>query len=259
MRLILSIFCLLITYTSIGQTVHDLSTAKTIALAENKLIIINYYYSCSQIWNNNELRKLQDRFVFVEINNRQNDYLADLHPVYTTPGIFVQTIKDDIIIDQQCRPIESLYFLHLLQSFPTDYEELNSKSLALMDKKVPPIKFYELGEAFRTTGMKTSNENIRNMFLLKSKMYYRKVEQVSETIELKQISILSQLRIDAYQGRIQKVKKKLNKIEVSSESIKVTEMINFVKAYCYKSEGDINGMLEVKKRIKDPELLKELE
>jgi len=266
MRLILSIFFLLISYTLIGQTVYNLSAAKTIALAENKLIIIDFCGPCFgpctkrdyQIWNNTEFEKLYDRFVLARIDRTQYFGVADLYQVGTAPRILVQTIKDDIIIDRRVS-IEPLHFLHLLQSFPTDYEELNNRSLELMNKKAPPIKFYELGEAFRITGMKTNNRNIRDSFLSKSKMYYRKTENVSESIELKQISVLSQLRIDAYQGRIQKVKKKLNKIEVESESIKVIEMIDFVKAYCYKSEGDINGMLEAKERIKDPELLKELE
>ena len=55
------------------------------------------------------------------------------------------------------------------------------------------------------------------------------------------------------------MKKELSKIKIKNKSIKIIEMINFLKAYCYKSEGDTNEMLKAKEGVKDLELLKELE
>ena len=210
MKLILTIFSLLITCTIIGQTITDLPTAKAKAITENKLIILNFCNSCSSIClrldlmlRNDEFKMLQDRFVVVNIDIDQNDALIDLYMVTSTPRIFVQTITGDILLDQRGVK-DPLHFLNLLNSFPTDYEELNNRSLSTMNKNVPPIKFYELGEAFRIKGLQVNNRFIRSSFLSISKMYYRKTEKVADSLELIQISMLSQLRIDIYKEESEK-------------------------------------------------------
>ena len=240
-----------------AQTAIDLSIAKTIAKDENKLLLIYFHDECDR-QNVISDQRIYDNFVLVNIDVTQQPDLATLYQVLSTPRLFIETINDDRLLGP-VHNINTLRFQDFLSAFPGDYEQLNEQSMAIMNKDVAPIEYYNLGETYRTIARQTAHRDVRNLFYAQSKIYYKKTENVSESLELKELAKLGQLRLNAYQEKFQKVLKKLNKIEVKSGSSKVVEMIDFLEAFCYKSIGNTTWLSEAKEGITDPELLKELE
>jgi ribosomal protein S20 len=63
---------------------------------------------------------------------------------------------------------------------------------------------------------------------------------------------------DAYLGRYKKAIRKVDKMEVDNND-ELTDMKNFIKAYCFKCEGDETSFKEAKAQIKSTEYISQLE
>ncbi len=266
MKYVILIISLMISRVSIGQTIDDFTLAKTVSLAENKLIILDFWAIwCKpclrmdrELWQSEEFEKLSNKFVLLKVDVTSNRSLAMSYGVTKIPRVLILTANEDILLDEEGYK-GSNYLLEKFNSFPDDYSKLNERILPFLKEKVTiPENMYDLGEEFMKLGIKIENKSIRNMFMSISKRYFRKSKGGTDLAELKMMAELSQLRIDAYQEKYKKVKKRVNKIEKSEESEKITDMINFILAYCHKKEGNKKEMRKAIEKIKNKELIKEL-
>ncbi len=250
----------------IGQVVHDFTTAKAIALAENKLIILDFWATwCKpclrmdeEVWETEEFEKLHQQFVLLKVDITINKKLAARYKVNFIPRVLILTANEDLLYDKKGFRGANEYF-NILNSFPETLGELNEKLIPLINQKtVTSNEHYNLAEEFRSIGSTIENKDIKRKILSKSKFYFKKCEKNAASKELKQMAILSQLRNDAYLGKYKKVIKKIDKLKLDDKNIKASEMKKFILAYCYKNQGKRKELRKVSKQIENEKLLVEL-
>ena len=67
------------------------------------------------------------------------------------------------------------------------------------------------------------------------------------------------LQNEAYKGNVKKVRKKLGKVKETELTDTQQELAQFIRAYCYKCEGDKGQLATSKEKISDENYLAQLE
>ncbi len=250
-----------------GQITHDFKTAKALALKQNKLIIVDFWAvwcgPCramdAKLWNSPEFLKLTDRFVLLKMDVDFNRSLALSYHVKAIPRVLIITANEDKIWDEEgFKGAE--YYIDLFSSFPENYMELNQNFLKISGKnKANPESSFAIGATFQKLARKTTHNTIKKSFLSLSDSYFKKAQKHTHSKALKAKTALSIALNYAYRGNHKKAMKKLQKIPIDDDLKPVQEFKDFVMAYCYKCDGDLKKMEEIKKGITDKELLSGLQ
>lgn len=262
----LTLLLVLLAASLSAQRAFDLESARKMALANNKMIILDFWASwcgpCrtmdAELWNTPEFTELMDRFVFVRIDIDANQALAQQYSVRSIPRVVVITPNDDRLFDQSGFGGAGMY-LDAFRSFPPDNEDLNESLIALRTVDEPKAThFLAVGEDMQRIGYGIEDTKTKIKFLSVSDQYFKRAEKKAQTTAEEQEAQLAQLLNDAYLGKHKKVLKKIDKGDFSESEARLTNLKNYVLAYCYECVGQKEKAQKAKGKITDRALLARL-
>ncbi len=246
--------------------VYNMKDAQIKSLTEHKLILMDFWASwcrpCREmddkLWNSPEISKVTDKFIPMKVDIDIQKELAVKYGVKAIPTVILMTATGDVIWQKTDFSSASAY-LKILEALPNDIEIINSALAPIMRKEASIETFIEVGKAFQETGITLTNKTLSGAFLRWSNTYYKRAKKKggSKTL-IQQTELLSVLN-DAYRGNIKKVRKKLAKLKVDEESVELKELTQFIRAYCYKCEGDQAKVDKMKAQLNTEAYIAQLE
>ncbi|MEM6802503.1 MAG: thioredoxin domain-containing protein [Bacteroidota bacterium] len=250
-----------------AQIVYNMDAAKSIAIAQNKLIIIDFWATwcgpCQAmekaLWSHEEFTPLMDRFVLLKIDIDSNRDLAIKYGIRSIPRVMIITPNEDKLYDQSgFRNADP--FLKTFKAYPEDMSGLGQAMMPFVkSKKTEAEDDYELASTLQNIGRLISDRIVAGAFLNLSNTYFKNAEKKAGDDNMKEMAMLSRLRNEVYKGKHKATLKKLQKLEGELDSEKSKELKEFIAAYCYKCEGNQKAVEEIKKNLTDEALLAELE
>ncbi len=256
------LFLLIVSSLSNAQVrwVTDLELAQSMALAQNKLILIDFWATwcgpCKtmdqKMWNSEIINEVRDNFIGLKIDIDKNRSMAKKYGVTTIPNV--------IIID----PAENKYWSQVGFSSPSPYlailEKLPKYSIddELVKQEVngnsDEFSWNQLGIEYQQLAKSTEYKKIKNSIFIISNKYFKRATKKGTDAEILANSNFNVILNDAYQGKIKKALKQALKVEDPSN-----ELSNFILAYCYKCNENDEALKKYKNLVKSPELLAQLE
>lgn len=245
---------------------RDFKTAQTYALKENKLILMDFWATwcgpCrsmeSELWSSEEFKSISDHFVTLKIDIDNNKALAMKYNVSSIPKVVVANVAGEPIIDKTGFSNSSEY-MNILTKIPGNVSELNhALGPVLLDQKGDQIN-YQLALAYQELGRTIDHYLVKDAFLDKSNLYFKKVKGKDGDNNLVNLSELNQILNLAFRGKTKPVYKKLHKIDGTFSNSSTLELYHFIQAYCFKLDGDSKNFTIEKEKIKNEHYLSLLE
>jgi len=252
----------LMSSTMQSQTVYrDLNTAKAIAIAQNKLILVDFTadwcYPCKvldqELWQSFSFKKRESQFVFVKIDIDKDRKTTAKYQANLIPRVLLITPNEDILYDV-VGYLGKISYLKDFDALPKNFTRMNAMYSGVdLTKNIKGKSAMGLGMELSRLGQGVSRKKIQTGFLNVSNTYLDKVgkKEVSQsTFQLKQATELLNL---AYLGQYKKVTLGMKKIYTEDNSLH-----NYILAYCYKKTGDKIKFQTYYDKIKSPTLLAKL-
>lgn len=246
--------------------VYNMQDAQIKSLTEHKLILMDFWASwcppCREmddkLWNSPEINKVKDKFVPMKVDIDIQKELAIKHGIKAIPTVILMTANGDVIWQKTDFSSASAY-LKILEALPDDIELVNAALAPVMRKESSIETFIEVGKAFQETGITITNKTLSGAFLRWSNTYYKRARKKGGSEELVQQTELLAVLNDAYKGNTKKVRKKLGKIKVNEDNAELQELTQFIKAYCYKCDGDQTKVDKMKAQLTTEAYIAQLE
>ena len=262
----LCVLGLLISVSANGQVVQDLETGKKLAMAMNKLVIIDFWaHWCgpcrvmdAQLWQNDAFVKLLDQYVLVKINVDQQPSLAARFRARSLPMVVIIAPNEDLIWSEIGFGGAAPY-LEKLASIPAPNEAFSAAISRYLGLPNDPVRLLKLGEAYQHIGAQTTDQIVQLGFFRLSNAYLQKAKKETHapTI-LRKLEVLEAINY-VYLGRYKKALKELEKLDQKDPSRNMKEWIAFAKAFCYKCQGQTEKVAIFKEKITDKALRARLE
>ncbi|MDH7444971.1 thioredoxin family protein [Aquimarina sp. 2201CG14-23] len=242
--------------------VYDMKMAQAMALEQNKLIIVDFWATwcgpCKQmdkkLWGTEEMSAMSNNFVFLKVDIDQEVDLAKNFNAMSIPLV--------VLIDASQKKIWSKsgfanasHYLNDFKKIPGNTGNLSENLIPVLQKRNSSVAFFNLGVAYQEIARPLDNNNIKYSLLGVSNDYFDMIIDKSKNEDLVQKAELYTLLNRVFVGKSKKVLKKLEKLEVNEQNDELKELKCFVKAYCYKNQKDKDALAELKKEIKNPNLL----
>lgn len=249
-----------------AQIAYDLTTAKALALSENKLIIMDFGASwcmpCGrmeyELWNSEEFTALADRFILLKIDVTEQRELASRYHVQSIPRVII-TAADEKRLYDNTGFISAEAYLKVFRSFPSNFQRLNEYYLRTVNpESITAENLYALSNQWSVLAQAASSKAIKKAFLNGSDDYLKWAEKIVIDESQRQLLTLAQLRNAAYQGKYKKAMKKLAKTSIDPKDEQLVELKNFILAYCYSQTGEVDKFSSLTKQISDDGLKSEL-
>ena len=103
------------------------------------------------------------------------------------------------------------------------------------------------------------NKKLSNAFLKLSNLYLKQANKKGGIAGITETTTLLSILNEAYKGNVKKVRKKLGKIKETELTDTQQELAQFIRAYCYKREGDKEQLASSKAEITNAQFLTQLE
>ena len=107
-------------------------------------------------------------------------------------------------------------------------------------------------------GLESDNDRTKKIFFNQSDFYYRKSLKQTVSVDQSTEAKLAMVLNKVYQGNHKKALKQLEKMQVATDSQEIEDLKNFIFAFCYKCDGDVQKMESYKQKIKDQAILAKL-
>ena len=245
----------------VGQEVYDLKTAKAIALADHKLIIVDFWdYRCKpckkmdkELWGSKAFRKLYDRFVLLKIDIDSDIQFSRKYGIKSIPNVMVLSANEDLLYSQS-GSYGSNYYLKIFKQFPVETKRLNTVISGVLQKKdLSPQEAFALGYEYGRVGRALHDNKVRRRFLVASNKYLKQCKLSSNSEEMKLMSNMNYLLNEAYLGNYKKVLKRISKLKGKHENL-----YYFILAYCHQHKGNYKEFRTYKGKIKSNYWLRQL-
>ncbi len=207
---------------------NNMKIAKAMALAENKLILIDFWATwcgpCRKMeedfWNTDKVNSIKDKVIFLKIDIDTNRSLAAKFGVRGIPYIVLVDIADSKIWDitgyQNGNNITKI-----LQDIP-NVKTVNNAELPLLQKKETGTDLLNIGKVYANIAQNTKNKTLRKGFFNLSNRYFKKVKDKALKDEVELRLLLNK----AYRGgRSKKLLKKVNKIPETASNKKLRQFV----------------------------------
>jgi len=256
---------ILISSTAVGQVSwlkHE-KLAKAIATEKDQLILMDFWASwcgpCrkmdSDMWNTEEFKKLSENFVPFKIDIDVEKELATAYSVNSIPHVVLATASGDIVWQQTGYRYASTY-QKILEDLPENLNGINQKLINLSEE-FKDDEYFDIGDTYLELALKSKGE-LKTGFTLLSDKYYKEISKNSENDESIARAEMKLLLNDAYLGRYKRAIRKVDKIDIA-ENQELAEMKQFIKAYCFKCDGDTEAFEQAKAQINSKEYLSKLD
>lgn len=237
--------------------------AKTIATEKDQLILIDFWATwcgpCKkmdrEMWNTEDFKSLSMDVVPLKIDIDREQTLAREYNIRSIPHVVLVTATGDIVWEQTGYSHAAPY-KKVLEDLPETLIGINAKLVGLQED-FQEDQYFAVGDDYLQLGIDNS-ENLQRGFFSLSDKYYREITKNSTNNVSVAMADMKMLLVDAYRGKYKKVIKKIDKIDLP-ENDDLAEMQHFIKAYCYKSNGDQKEFEASKAKINSKEYLAKLE
>lgn len=200
-RLLLGLIILMmLVFSSSAQVwISSFEMAKTVALKENKLILVDFYADwcgpCKSMdketWSNPEVKKQMQKVVSAKINVDYNKALATTYNVKAIPNMVIIDGYGNILHREIGYKSEE-QILRLLSGFPDNIKELESPLAVLNEESKNPDALFEVAFNYQKIAKKAEgkSKNIfigeSNSYFVQAKKFYKKAKKTEkiECVEL---------------------------------------------------------------------------
>ena len=239
---------------------NDYDFASKTALKENKFIVMDFWATwCGpcvemdrEMWGKPEMNSLADNFIPLKIDVDRNRTLASKFGATSIPKV--------VIID----PAGNVIWQQVGFSTPTPYMKIfkqlpkNSIPVDALKKEIASEgdenSWNLLAISYQELGREASSTRLNSGFLKLSDQYFTKVKKKSSNNDMILNSRLNLVLNDAYRGKTKSALKQLSKLSEGNSDLK-----NYIMAYCYKCDGQIEEMNKYKNLITNPDYLAQLD
>ena len=250
------------TYSQVNWLKNE-KLSKAIATEKDQLILMDFWAvwcgPCrkmdAEMWNTEEFAAFSKNFVPFKVDIDIEKQLARKFNIRSIPYVVLATVSGDIVWEQTGYLNSSVY-KKVLQNLPESLNGINSKLLSLNDE-FQDDEYFSIAEEYLKLALENDGE-FKNGFLSLSDKYFREITKNSENNKNIALAEMKLLLNDAYLGRYKRAIRKVDKMEVDNND-ELTDMKNFIKAYCFKCEGDETSFKEAKAQIKSTEYISRLE
>lgn len=263
---VLALIVMLISLSGYGQMVwhHNFQVAQALAIEKDQLILLDFWASwcgpCKtmdrQLWGKPEVVELSKNFVAYKVDVDRNRDLAMKYNATTIPKVVLVTATGEKVWEETGFGSSTPY-IRMMESLPSNLSGLNKVLFDEKDKESAE-SYMRIAQAYQKIGF-TLKSDMAEDFLYLSDDYFKKVTKVSENEEEVLMADLNQLFNDALKGKYSKAIKKVDKLEIAADNEEAQEFSNFIKAFCFKCDGDEKNYLEAKKTVKKEVYLSQLE
>ncbi|WKV11215.1 thioredoxin domain-containing protein [Marivirga harenae] len=257
------IICISSTSYSQVSWLNNEKIAKAIATEKDQLILMDFWATwcgpCrkmdSDMWNTEEFKALSENFVPLKIDIDREKELARSYNVRSIPHVVLVTASGEIVWEQTGYS-HSAPYEKILKNLPESLNGINTKLLTLSED-FNDEAYFSIGDSYLELAMENSEDLKRGFFAL-SDNYYKEITKNSDSNENIALAEMKMLLNDAYLGRYNRAVRKVDKIEINQNE-ELADMKQFIKAYCFKCEGDKKAFEEAKSLITSEEYLSQLE
>ncbi|MGM0581206.1 MAG: thioredoxin family protein [Bacteroidota bacterium] len=236
---------------------------KAIATEKDQLILMDFWAvwcgPCrkmdSDMWNTEEFKAFSENFVPFKVDIDIEKELARKYNARSIPHVVLATASGDIVWEQTGYRNSSPY-KKVLENLPESLNGINSELLNLSDD-FQDAEYFSIAEGYLKLALENSDDLKKGFFSLSDK-YFKEITKNSDSDKNIALAEMKLLLNDAYLGRYKRAIRKVDKIEVNKNE-ELADMKQFIKAYCFKCNGDETSFEEAKSQIKSKEYLSQLE
>jgi thioredoxin-like negative regulator of GroEL len=237
--------------------------AKAIATEKDQLILMDFWATwcgpCrkmdSDMWDTEEFKALSENFVPFKIDIDRDKELARAYNINSIPHVVLATANGDIIWEQTGYSHAAPY-RNILESLPESLNGINAKLVSLSDE-FKDDEYFSIAESYLNLALATSDD-FKKGFFTQSDKYFKEITKNSENANNIALAEMKMLLNDAYVGRYKRAIRKVDKMEVNQNE-ELADMKQFIKAYCFKCDGDTKAYEEAKAQITSKEYLSQLD
>ncbi|WP_298310507.1 thioredoxin family protein [uncultured Aquimarina sp.] len=257
---------LLHTTTTIAQVqwIHDFELGRAIAIEQKKWMVVDFWASwcgpCkrmdSKLWQTTAINSIKDNFVFVKVNFDRKREFAKYFNIKSLPTVLIMD-PNKAVIDRKTGYRHTDEYINWFKKIPNlDLENVYTAMIPMIQNRKSSLAHLKLGVTYQNLAMDTSNALIKSVFIKQSNQQFKVILKKSKNEELLDKVQLYKLLNKAIAGKSKSVLKKLNqKTPVDYTS----ELVHFIKCYCYLKEGNDKALAIEKKQLKNPDMLALLE
>jgi thioredoxin-like negative regulator of GroEL len=238
--------------------------AKAIATEKDQLILMDFWATwcgpCkkmdSDMWDTEEFKVLSENFVPFKIDIDRENELSRFYNINSIPHVIIATANGDIIWEQTGYRYAAPY-KKILEDLPESLNGINSKLLNISEE-FKDAEYFSIAENYLELALENSDD-LKDGFFTQSDKYFKEITKNSENEGNIALAEMKMLLNDAYRGSYKRAIRKVDKINITENNEDLAEMKQFIKAYCFKCDGDIPAYEEAKAKINSSEYLSKLE
>lgn len=247
---LVAILVLVVFTTNATNSTSSLESAKKLAIASNKLILVDFTASwcgpCKRMdresWSNDEVAKIRENFIFLKIDIDYNKNISKKYGVKGIPYIFILDPNGEVIFSSIGYKTKS-QIIKMLKGYSLNVEYVQSENLEFF-KKATSFTSIKLAEKYLDFTLLFDDEMLKGKFRSLASKYLKISEklvkkdkknksQIVQRTEL--LLVYSKLLKGKYDKVVKKLDDKFNESDIVPQN---NSLYNFLYFTSYKKLAD---------------------
>jgi thioredoxin-like negative regulator of GroEL len=237
--------------------------AKAVAIERDQLILMDFWATwcgpCrkmdNEMWDTEEFKELSKNFVALKIDIDVERDLANEYYIKSIPHVVLVNSAGDILW-QKTGYSDASPYKEILEDLPTNFNGINADLMSLSEE-FKDDEYFSIGDKYLELALESGDE-FKRVFLSQSDRYLKEITKNSDNQDNINKAEMKLLLNDAYHGKYKRAIRKVEKMEINKDE-ELADMKQFIKAYCFKCEGDDTSFEKAKAQIKSTEYLSQLD